>query len=184
MVAADQFAFRFGEVEGGAVALGEHAGIEEDGGDRHLQQVPGAFLLLGDDLEEWLDESPLMKRTFAQCAQISGLIARRLPGKEKTGRQVTFSTDLIYDVLRKYEPDHLLLEAAWADARTRLTDVGRLGDLLDRSAEQLVHVELDRVGPLAVPVMVMIGREATPQGSVDDELLLELSSRNPPSVGN
>ena len=57
-----------------------------------------------------------------------------------------------------------------------MTDVGRLADLLDRSAEQLVHVELDRVSPLAVPVMVMIGREATPQGSVDDELLLEAES--------
>ena len=132
--------------------------------------------MLGDDLEEWLDESPLMKRTFAQCAQISGLIARRLPGKEKTGRQVTFSTDLIYDVLRKYEPDHVLIEAAWADARARMTDIGRLGDLLDSAAERLDHVKLDRVSPLAVPVMVMIGRESVPQGAQDDELLLEAES--------
>ena len=79
-------------------------------------------------------------------------------------------------MLRKYEPDHLLLEAAWADARTRMTDVGRLGDLLDTAARDLVHVELDRVSPLAVPVMVMIGREATPQGAADDELLLEAES--------
>ena len=58
-----------------------------------------------------------MKRSFRNCALISGLIEKRQPGTEKTGRQVTFSTDLIYDVLRKYEPDHLLIEAAWADAR-------------------------------------------------------------------
>ena len=51
--------------------------------------------MLGDDLEAWLNESALMKRTFRVCAQLSGLIARRLPGTEKTGRQVTFSTDLI-----------------------------------------------------------------------------------------
>ena len=70
----------------------------------------------------------------------------------------------------------MLLEAAWADARTRLTDVGRLGDLLDRAQGDLVHVRLDRVTPLAVPVMVMIGRESLPQGSVDDELLLEAES--------
>jgi len=86
---------------------------------------------------------------------------------------VTFSTDLIYDVLRKYEPDHLLLEAAWADARARMTDVGRLGDLLERSERELRHVELERVSPLAVPVMTMIGREAVPQGAIDEELLLE-----------
>jgi ATP-dependent Lhr-like helicase len=106
-------------------------------------------------------------------AVIAGLVERQHPGKRKTGKQVTFSTDLIYDVLRKYEPDHVLLEAAWADARTRMTDVGRLGNVLDRAAEQLVHVELDRVSPLAVPVMTMIGREALPAGAIDDELLLE-----------
>ena len=104
---------------------------------------------------------------------IGGLVERQHPGKRKSGKQVTFSTDLIYDVLRKYEPDHVLLEAAWADARARMTDVRRLGDLLDRAQTDLVHIELDRVSPLAVPVMVMIGREAVPQGAVDDELLLE-----------
>jgi ATP-dependent Lhr-like helicase len=109
-------------------------------------------------------------------AVIGGLVERQHPGKRKSGKQVTFSTDLIYDVLRKYEPEHVLLEAAWADARERMTDVGRLGDLLDTAAQRLVHVELDRVSPLAVPVMVVIGREATPQGAVDDELLLEAES--------
>ncbi|MAM41643.1 MAG: DNA ligase-associated DEXH box helicase [Erythrobacter sp.] len=129
--------------------------------------------ILQDEFLEWVQNSHLLRRAFREVAVIGGLVERQHPGKRKTGKQVTFSTDLIYDVLRKYEPDHVLLEAAWADARTRMTDVGRLGDLLDRSARQLVHVELDRVSPLAVPVMVMIGREATPQGSVDDELLLE-----------
>ena len=132
--------------------------------------------ILQDEFIEWVQNSHLLRRAFREVAVIGGLVERQHPGKRKTGKQVTFSTDLIYDVLRKYEPDHVLLEAAWADARTRMTDVGRLGSLLDRAAEELVHVELDRVSPLAVPVMVMIGREATPQGSVDDELLLEAES--------
>ncbi len=132
--------------------------------------------ILQDEFIEWVQNSHLLRRAFREVAVIGGLVERQHPGKRKTGKQVTFSTDLIYDVLRKYEPDHVLLEAAWADARTRMTDVGRLGNLLDRSAEELVHVELDRVSPLAVPVMVMIGREATPQGAVDDELLLEAES--------
>ncbi|MEC7623379.1 MAG: DNA ligase-associated DEXH box helicase, partial [Pseudomonadota bacterium] len=132
--------------------------------------------ILQDEFIEWVQGSHLLRRAFREVAVIGGLVERQHPGKRKTGKQVTFSTDLIYDVLRKYEPDHVLLEAAWADARTRMTDVGRLGRLLDRSADQLVHVELDRVSPLAVPVMVVIGRETTPQGSVDDELLLEAES--------
>ena len=129
--------------------------------------------ILAHEFVDWVQESHLLRRAFREVAVIAGLVERQHPGKRKTGKQVTFSTDLIYDVLRKYEPDHVLLEAAWADARARLTDVGRLASLLERSAEQLVHVELDRVSPLAVPVMTMIGREAMPQGSVDEELLLE-----------
>ncbi|MEO0698343.1 MAG: ligase-associated DNA damage response DEXH box helicase [Pseudomonadota bacterium] len=129
--------------------------------------------ILTREFVEWVTESHLLRRAFREVAVISGLVERQHPGKRKTGKQVTFSTDLIYDVLKKYEPDHILLEAAWADARARMTDVGRLADLLERSERELVHVELDRVSPLAVPVMTMIGREAVPQGAVDDELLIE-----------
>ena len=132
--------------------------------------------ILEDEFTEWVQNSHLLRRAFREVAVIGGLVERQHPGKRKTGKQVTFSTDLIYDVLRKYEPDHVLLEAAWADARERMTDVGRLADLLERSDKELVHVELERVSPLAVPVMVMIGREATPQGGADEELLLEAES--------
>ncbi len=86
--------------------------------------------MLGDDLEAWLAESALMKRTFRNCALISGLIARRFTDEDKTRRQVLFSTDLIYDVLRKHQPDHVLLRAARADAATGLLDLRRLGDML------------------------------------------------------
>ena len=129
--------------------------------------------ILSHEFVDWVTQSHLLRRAFREVAVIAGLVERQHPGRKKSGRQVTFSTDLIYDVLRKYEPDHVLLEAAWADARTRLTDVGRLADLLGRAAGQLVYVALDRVSPLAVPVMTMIGREAVPQGAVDEELLLE-----------
>jgi len=129
--------------------------------------------ILTQEFIEWVQESHLLRRAFREVAVIAGLVERQHPGKRKSGKQVTFSTDLIYDVLRKYEPDHLLIQAAWADARARMTDIGRLGDLLDTAAERLVHVQLDRVSPLAVPLMVMIGRESLPQGAADDELLLE-----------
>ncbi|MCB2089033.1 MAG: ligase-associated DNA damage response DEXH box helicase [Sphingomonadaceae bacterium] len=132
--------------------------------------------ILTHEFVEWVQESHLLRRAFREVAVISGLVERQHPGKRKSGKQVTFSTDLIYDVLRRHEPDHVLLEAAWADARARMTDVGRLADLLDRAGEQLVHIELERVSPLAVPVMTMIGREAVPQGAVDEELLLEAES--------
>ena len=72
--------------------------------------------MLGDDLEAWMDESTMLRRSFRNVAVIAGLIERRFPGEEKSRRQVTFSSDLIYDVLRKHEPDHILLRATRQDA--------------------------------------------------------------------
>ncbi|GAB4066205.1 ligase-associated DNA damage response DEXH box helicase [Ancylobacter sonchi] len=128
--------------------------------------------MLGDDLEAWLAEAALMKRTFRQCAIIAGLIERRFPGKEKNSRQVTMSTDLVYDVLRAHEPDHVLLRAARQDAATGLMDLKRLSGMLMRIRGRIDHVELDRVSPLAVPVMLEIGREMV-GGEAADALLAE-----------
>ncbi len=128
--------------------------------------------MLGDDLEAWLAESALMKRTFRNCAIIAGLIERRFAGEEKSRRQVTISTDLVYDVLRSHQPDHVLLRAARADAATGLLDVRRLGEMLSRIKGRIVHKALDRVSPLAVPVMLEIGREVV-YGEAADMLLAE-----------
>lgn len=128
--------------------------------------------MLGDDLEAWLAETPLMKRTFRQCAVIAGLIERRSGDAQKTRRQVTMSTDLIYDVLRRHQPDHLLLRAARADAAAGLLDIKRLAGMLSRIRGRIVHKPLEHVSPLAVPVMLEIGREAV-YGEASDVLLAE-----------
>ncbi|MCC2977516.1 ligase-associated DNA damage response DEXH box helicase [Sphingomonas sp. PL-96] len=129
--------------------------------------------ILEHEFVEWVQGSNLLKRAFREVAVIGGLVERQHPGKRKSGKQVTFSTDLIYDVLRKYEPTHLLLQAAWEDARARMTDVGRLATLLETAQARMLHVTLERISPLAVPVMVLIGREQVPQGSAEDALLTE-----------
>ena len=128
--------------------------------------------MLGDDLDAWLSDSNLYKRTFRNCAMIAGLIQRRFPGSEKSGRQVTFSSDLIYDVLRQHEPDHVLLRATYADAGTGLLDIARLGDMLARVRNRIVTRRLDRVSPLAVPALLEISREMV-AGEADEDILRE-----------
>jgi ATP-dependent Lhr-like helicase len=128
--------------------------------------------MLGDDLEAWLAETALMKRSFGACAIIAGLIERRHPGQRKSGRQVTISTDLVYDVLRSHEPGHILLRAAREDAAHGLLDLKRLAAMLSRIAGRIRHKGLDRVSPLAVAVILEIGREAVP-GEARDEMLAE-----------
>ncbi|HET9904043.1 MAG TPA: ligase-associated DNA damage response DEXH box helicase [Xanthobacteraceae bacterium] len=132
--------------------------------------------MLGDDLDAWLQESALMKRTFRTCAIIAGLIERRFPGQEKTRRQMTVSTDLVYDVLRRHQPDHVLLRAAAADAASGLLDIRRLGEMLSRIRGRIIHKSLDRVSPLAVPVLLEIGREPV-YGEAADAFLAEAAER-------
>ncbi|MEO0816237.1 MAG: ligase-associated DNA damage response DEXH box helicase [Pseudomonadota bacterium] len=129
--------------------------------------------MLGDDLDDWLAESFLMKRTFRYCALISGLIARRFPGQEKTGRQVTFSTDLIYDVLNSHEPDHILMQAARLDAATGLLDIRRLSDMLMRIRGKIDHQALEKISPFAVPVMLEVGKEPVFGGEASEAILQE-----------
>ncbi len=126
--------------------------------------------MLGDDLEAWMAESSMLKRTFRNVAIIAGLIERKQPGQEKSTRQLSVNSDLIYDVLRTHEPDHILLRATWADAAQGLTDLARLAALLKRARRNLRHRRLDRISPLAVPVLLEIGRESV-YGSAMDSLL-------------
>jgi ATP-dependent Lhr-like helicase len=129
--------------------------------------------MLGDDLEAWMAESTMLKRCFRNVAVIAGLIDRRHPGQMKTGRQVTFNTDLIYDVLRRHEPGHILLKATRADAATGLVDLARLAAFLARIKGRIRHVALEKITPLALPVLLEIGREGVLGEGIDEILRRE-----------
>ena len=139
------------------------------------QDIPALFEqdMLGDDLEAWMAESSMLRRTFRNVAVIAGLIDRNQPGAERSRRQVTVNTDLVYDVLRRHQPDHVLLRATRADAAGGLTDLGRLADMLGRVAGRVRAVRLDRVSPLAVPVLLDIGRETVRTEGGEDAMLAE-----------
>ncbi|WP_372620952.1 ligase-associated DNA damage response DEXH box helicase [Falsiroseomonas sp.] len=132
--------------------------------------------ILGEELEEWIAESSMLRRSFRNIATIAGLIEKNHPGQEKSGRQMTMNADLIYDVLRKHEPDHILLRATRREAATGLTDVARISLLLARArAGGIVHRALDRVSPLAVPALIEEGREWV-AGGAEDALLAEAAA--------
>jgi ATP-dependent Lhr-like helicase len=129
--------------------------------------------MLGDDLEAWLADSSMLRRTFRNVAVIAGLIERHHPGAEKTRKQVTVNSDLIYDVLRRHQPDHILLRATRADAAGGLTDLSRIAGMLARVKGRVVHMVLSRVSPLAVPVLLEIGRESVRSEADEERMLAE-----------
>ncbi|MBB2162317.1 ligase-associated DNA damage response DEXH box helicase [Gluconacetobacter sacchari] len=129
--------------------------------------------LLEGDMTEWLAESAVVRRAFREVAVISGLTERQVPGRSRTGRQMTASTDLLYDVLRRYDPDHVLLRATWQDAARGLTNFDRIRALVERVQGRIDHRRLDRGSPLAVPILLELGRNRIRNGEGEELLLRE-----------
>ncbi|MEM6971874.1 MAG: ligase-associated DNA damage response DEXH box helicase [Pseudomonadota bacterium] len=133
--------------------------------------LEAAGLLAG--AEAWLSENNLMKRTFRTVGVVAGLIERTTPGRRKTGRQATFSSDILYDTLRKYDPDHLMLEITRREAMRGLVDFGRIEELLTRIDGRIDVVQARRCTPLATPLMLEMGRVPIRGGGAEETLLAE-----------
>ena len=127
---------------------------------------------LDDGLEGWLAGNAVMKRTFRASATIAGLIQRNTPGQRKSGRQTTFSSDILYDTLLKYDPDHLLMRITRTEAMRGLVDFDRIRGMAERVAGRVDLLRLSRVTPLAAPLFLEVGRVPV-QGSAQERLLEE-----------
>ena len=126
--------------------------------------------------EQWLRGNAVMKRTFRASATIAGLIQRQSPGARKTGRQATVSSDILYDTLVKYDPDHLLLRITRDEAMRGLVDFGRIEEMLARTRGRVTLRRLARVSPLAAPLFLEAGRVPV-AGAAQERLLAEAAAR-------
>ncbi|ARE41929.1 Helicase domain protein [Rhodovulum sp. P5] len=131
---------------------------------------------LREAFERWLAGNAVMKRTFRTSAVIAGLIERNHPGRRKSGRQATFSSDILYDTLRKYDPDHLMLDITREEAMKGLVDFGRIEGMLARIRGRIDHVRRPRVTPLAAPLFLEAGRIPI-KGAAEQRLLDEAAER-------
>jgi ATP-dependent Lhr-like helicase len=146
-----------------------------------LDPVPDPALLLDraalrDGLDTWLKGNAVMKRTFRNVALVAGLIQRNHPGQRKSGRQATFSSDILYDTLHRFDPDHLLLQITREEAMRGLVSFGRIEKMLDRIGGRIDHVTPGRVTPLAAPLFLEHGRVPV-DGAARDRLLEETAAR-------
>ncbi len=127
---------------------------------------------LRDAFQTWLSGNAVMKRTFRASATIAGLIDRKTVQGKRSGRQATFSSDILYDTLMKYDPDHLMLQITREEAMKGLVDYGRIEDMLRRTAGRLDHVTLPRVTPLAAPLLLEVSKVPI-HGAATERLLAE-----------
>ena len=126
---------------------------------------------LRDGFEHWLSGNAVMKKTFRTSATIAGLIERNSPQARKSGRQATFSSDILYDTLSKYDPEHLMLQVTKEEALRGLVDFGRIEEMIDRTQGRVDHITLDRCSPLAAPLLLEVGR--IPVKGEGREILME-----------
>ncbi|MDP5220543.1 ligase-associated DNA damage response DEXH box helicase [Ruegeria sp. 2205SS24-7] len=131
---------------------------------------------LRDGLDSWLAGNAVMKRTFRASATIAGLIERNMGGQRKSGRQATFSSDILYDTLLKYDPDHVLMQITRDEAMRGLVDFGRIEEMIARVGDRIDLVRLGRITPLAAPLLLEVGKVPV-KGSAEERLLAEESER-------
>ena len=137
---------------------------------------------LQDGFEQWLAGNAVMKRTFKTAATIAGLIERNSPGKRKSGRQTAFSSDILYDTLLKFDPEHLMLKITSEEAMKGLVDFGRITEMMTRTAGKVDLLRLDHVSPLAAPMFLEMGRVPI-QGEGRERIIAEETEKLLNSVG-
>jgi ATP-dependent helicase Lhr and Lhr-like helicase len=152
-----------------------------------LEQMtdPARFFVregLAEGLETWLAGNAVMKRSFRNVATIAGLIEKNLPGRRKSGRQATFSSDILYDTLLKYDPDHLLMRLTRLEAMRGLVDFARIEEMLDRIGGKVDHVIAPHVTPLAAPLLLEIGKVPI-RGAAEEHLLAEAAEQMMAAAG-
>ncbi|MBO6898677.1 MAG: ligase-associated DNA damage response DEXH box helicase [Shimia sp.] len=128
---------------------------------------------LKDGLDGWLAGNALMKKTFRGAATIAGLIERNTPSARKSGRQATFSSDILYDTLLKYDPDHVLMQITREEALRGLVDFSRIEALLKNVGDRIDHIAAPHVTPLAAPLLLEVGKVPVQSGSAEERLLAE-----------
>ncbi len=146
-----------------------------------LDRVPDPAPLFDIDalrngLDTWLAGNAVMKRTFRASATIAGLIERNTPQAKKSGRQATFSSDILYDTLLKYDPDHLMLQITREEAERGMVDFGRIEEMVNRTKGRIDHVRPGRITPLAAPLFLEPGRVPI-KGLAEEKLLEEEAER-------
>ncbi|WP_425480145.1 ligase-associated DNA damage response DEXH box helicase [Cognatilysobacter segetis] len=109
---------------------------------------------LFEDLRESLNLGELARRQFREIARIAGLLPPTVPGRpQKSTRQLQASSGLLYDVLQRYDPHHMLLELAEREVFAGQLEVQRLQRVLDDCAgRELMLVRPRGLTPLSVPL--------------------------------
>ena len=82
-----------------------------------------------------LDDSDLVRWQFRGVAQTALMVPRNLPGQQRRIKQLRFSADILFNVLRDHEPDHPVLIQSIREATHTFLDTDRAVQFLAESQD-------------------------------------------------
>ncbi|HEY0550700.1 MAG TPA: DEAD/DEAH box helicase [Verrucomicrobiae bacterium] len=113
------------------------------------------------DLDESLARSHLLQYHFRNAAQAGMMVYRNFFGEQKSVRKLQWSTEVIFNVLSQYEPDHVLMREAKRDAVHTYIDIDGAIAFLERAGQKPMRIrQVDRVPPLSFALFVTKIKEA------------------------
>lgn len=128
-----------------------------------MKEIAGGLLsaeALDADIEHSLNAAQLARRRFREIARVAGLTFQGYPGQSKSARQLQVSSELLFDVFTRHDPDNLLLRQARDEALRDELDARRIGTTLaGMRAARLRQVDAPAMTPFAFPLLVARLRE-------------------------
>ena len=118
-----------------------------------------------------MNAAEMAKWQFREIARVAGLVIQRFPGGQKSMKQLQASSSLIYDVLRDYDGENLLLAQAQREVLQRQLEESRLQQVLARIAQgQITVKQMPRPTPFAFPLLVDRMRQTVTSETLEDRI--------------
>ncbi len=125
-----------------------------------------------EDLQKSLNATEMARRKFRDIAVISGLVFSGYPKKGVKMKHLQSSSQLLFDVFRDYEADHLLFQQSFRETFEHQLEEGRLRIALERIQNQeIVWKPCQLPTPFSFPIITdRLSRERLSSEPLEDRI--------------
>lgn len=128
-----------------------------------------AYLL--EDLKKSLNATEMARRKFRDIAVIAGLVFTGYPNKSVKQKHLQSSSQLIFDVFKDVEPEHLLYQQAFVETFEYSLEQGRLQQAMERIHQQeIIWKNCEQPTPFSFPIITDRLREKLSSEKLQDRI--------------
>lgn len=123
------------------------------------------------DIQSSINSVEMARRKFRDIARISGLIFQGFPGRQKKERHLQASSQLMFEVFREYEPEHLLFMQTFDEVMTFQLEESRMRKTLKKISEsKIIITRPEKATPFSFPIIVDRLREKMSSEKLEDRI--------------